>query len=158
MPDEGGSGTVLLQPKVQDVVVSVDTTFANYFTALQDYEGRTKNYAFELEKRISEFAGTAINVTTWFRYYSFDVMGDFTFGHSFDMLKDGESHFAVDMLREGMAPIGPFTPVPWLFVIMKSIPGLTRGWNRMLTWCYEQLTLRLKVLHFSNCSSMCTLY
>ena len=81
-------------------------------------------YSQELKERISKSAGKPINVTAWSRNFSFDVMGDLAFGQSFDMMRTGKNHFIVDIIGQGMAVIGPFTPVPWLFIIGKSVPAL----------------------------------
>ncbi|KAL2043852.1 hypothetical protein N7G274_003372 [Stereocaulon virgatum] len=113
--------------------------------ALHGYEERVAIYTQEFYERISQSAGRSINVTSWTRYFSFDVMGDFAFGHSFDMMRNEQNHFAVDILRQGMAVIGPFTPVPWLFIIGKSVPGLASRWKRLLHWAAEQMKSRLEV-------------
>ena len=111
--------------------------------ALHEYESRVSRYTQELYEKVSFSAGRPINVTQWTRYFSFDVMGDLAFGRSFDMMKNERNHFAVAMLRQGMAVIGPFTPVPWLFIIGKGIPGIARKWKRMLAWTFEQTMWRL---------------
>ena len=86
-----------------------------------------------------------MNVTAWSSYFSFDVMGDFAFGRSFQMMDSGKNHFAVGIIRQGMAVIGTFTPVPWLFILGKSIPGLARDWKRLLAWTTEQMKSRMEV-------------
>ena len=113
--------------------------------ALHDYEGRVKMYTLDFCERLSESAEKPVNVTGLSRYFSFDVMGDFAFGNSFDMMRNGKNHFAVDLLRQGMAVIGPFTPVPWLFIIGKSLPGLASRWKRMLAWTTAQMKSRMEV-------------
>ena len=115
------------------------------FTALHDYEGRVGMYSQELKERISRSAGRPINVTAWSRYFSFDVMGDFAFGRSFEMMRNGKNHFTVDILHQGMAVIGPFTPVPWLFIMGKSVPGLANKWKKLLAWTTAQLRSRMEV-------------
>lgn len=71
-----------------------------------------------------------MNVAKWMNYYSFDVMGDLTFGKPFDMLKNGREHFAIELLNggehadqllsghvmtcsTGMAAAGSLGHVPW---------------------------------------------
>ena len=34
-----------------------------------------------------------MDVSKWFNYYSFDVMGDLSFGKSFNMLVDGKDSY-----------------------------------------------------------------
>jgi len=72
-------------------------------------------------------------------------MGEIAFGRSFDMLKNGQSHFALDLLAEGMKPLGLFGPVPWMFNILSSIPGLGAGLAVFVSWCGDQVEQRKKV-------------
>jgi len=62
-------------------------------TALKDYEPRVANYTNQLLARIQATSGSPTNMTDWFNFYSFDVMGDLAFGKSFNMLKDGIKHY-----------------------------------------------------------------
>ena len=107
-------------------------------------------YSQELKERISKSAGKPINVTAWSGNFSFDVMGDLAFGQSFDMMRNGKNHFIVDIIRQGMAVIGPFTPVPWLFIIGESVPGLANRWKRLLAWNTAQLRSRTEVGCFND--------
>lgn len=52
--------------------------------------------------------------STWFNYYSFNVMGDLVFGKSFDMLSSGRAHFAMELLQSGMLPLGLLAPISWM--------------------------------------------
>lgn len=52
--------------------------------------------------------------STWFNYYSFNVLGDLAFGKSFDMLSSGRAHFAMELLQSGMLPLGLLTPISWM--------------------------------------------
>ena len=72
-------------------------------------------------------------------------MGDLAFGKRFRMLENEKQHFAVNTLRQGMLALGLFTPVPWLFVILITTPGLMRGWNKMIAWSTEEVDHRIKV-------------
>jgi len=112
--------------------------------ALCEYEDRIARYAQELYLDISECTGVSMNMTSWARYFSFDVMGDLAFGRPFNMMRNEKNHFAVNTLRQGMALVGPLTPVPWLFVIGKDIPGIAKRWKMMLAWASEQMVWRLR--------------
>ena len=72
-------------------------------------------------------------------------MGDLSFGKQFNMLESEKQHFAVETLRQGMLALGLFTPVPWLFVILITTPGLMRGWNKMINWSIGEVTRRINV-------------
>ncbi len=90
-------------------------------------------------------SGETINVTQWFHFYSFDVMGDFAFGKSFGMLQSGKAHFALDLLHGGMKPLGLLTPMPWIFLILARIPGVSAEYDRFHHWCEQQVEERKKV-------------
>lgn len=85
-----------------------------------------------------------MNVSKWFNFYSFDVMGDLGFGQPFDMLKSGKSHWAINLLNEGMDPVGFCFP-PWFFRTLLAIPGAATGYFRFINFCTKQLDDRMKV-------------
>ena len=126
------------------------TNFRFRTTALQGYEKRLLRYIQQLDSAIARSDRKLINVTYWFNLYTFDTMGDLAFGKSFDQLRDGKSHFPIDLLRNGMAIIGPATPLSWLFHVAASIPGATKGWQRLNSWAAQQLQQRIKVLFYIN--------
>lgn len=102
-------------------------------------------YTKQLKQQMTRLSGQITNAAEWFHFYSFDVMGDLAFGKSFDMLQAGEQHFALDLLQEAMRPAGIISPVPWLFCILTSIPGLGTGFKTFISWCAEQVEQRKKV-------------
>lgn len=75
-------------------------------------------------------------------------MGEFAFARSFDMLENEKYHIAIVMLRKAMRLLGPLSPVPWLaqlgFEIVPWMYGV-RDWHRMLDWCRNCMSERLKV-------------
>ena len=120
-------------------------------TALAGYEPRVIEHINDLDQSISNSDGRSIDITRIFGFFSFDVMGDLSFGKQFGMLKSEEQHFAVSTLRKGMLGLGLFTPTPWLFVILINTPGLMRGWNKMIDWSIAEVTRRIEV-RFVSCS------
>jgi hypothetical protein len=70
--------------------------------------------------------GKPMNVTKWFNFYSFDVMGDLAFGKSYKMLESGEKHWSLQLLSEGMDSIG-FNFPTWFFPVLIAIPGAAAG-------------------------------
>jgi len=73
--------------------------------ALRGYETRVEPFVDVLVKRIAEFKGQPINVSKWFNFFGYDVMGDLAFGKDFGMLSSGKEHFAINLLNEGMQPV-----------------------------------------------------
>ena len=122
--------------------------------ALMQYEDRVTVYAKQLDERIMKLssAGLDVNVSLWFYYFTFDVMGEFAFGKSFGMLRDEQWHRAVLLLRRAMRLLGPLSPVPWLAQIAFYIfPWfwVIRDWHTMLDWCRERMSERISVRKMS---------
>lgn len=102
-------------------------------------------FANVLVEQLAAFGGKALNSSLWFNYYSFDVMGELAFGESFDMLTKGEKHDAIKLLEEGQRPLGIFSPMPWLMMIMMKIPGASDGYLKWLAYCEGQAKKRKEV-------------
>lgn len=122
--------------------------------ALAIYEERVIEYAELLAKRIEELAAsnTPVNVSDWFYWFTFDVMGEFAFARSFGMLRDEKWHFAVRLLRRAMTLLGPFSPVPWLAQIAFYITPwmyIVRDWLGMMEWCKQRMGERIE----ASCTS-----
>ena len=121
--------------------------------ALTYYEERVMEYAETLEARVAELSrrGEPVDVSKWFYWFTFDVMGEFAFAKSFGMLRDEKWHFAVVMLRKAMGLLGPLSPVPWLAQIGFYIAPwmwVVRDWLAMLVWCRDRMGERIKVCTF----------
>ena len=115
--------------------------------ALAEYEEHINDYGQQLERHIAATVGQPINMSQWFYFFTFDVMGDFAFAKSFNMLQDEKWHYAVLMLRRALTLLGPLSPVPWLIQLAFSIPiiPVVRDWWTMITFCADCMTERIKV-------------
>lgn len=51
----------------------------------------------------------------------------------------------MELLAEGMDPLGIFTPLPWIFPILHSIPGLGKGMKEFAKFSDAQVVARRKV-------------
>ena len=114
------------------------------FTAIKQYEERVRKYCSQLEQQMTASVGSAVNLSSWFDFFSFDVMGDLSFGKSFNVLSTGKKHFAIDLMDNGMTLLGLFTPTPWLARLGFSIPRVATGWKKMFVWSDEQMQERLE--------------
>ncbi|OTA58321.1 cytochrome P450 [Hypoxylon sp. EC38] len=117
--------------------------------ALAIYEERVVEYAEVLAKQIERLAyqGAPVNVSDWFYWFTFDVMGEFAFARSFGMLQDEKWHFAVHLLRKAMSLLGPFSPVPWIAQIAFYITPwmyVVRDWLAMMQWCRDRMGERIQ--------------
>jgi hypothetical protein len=98
-----------------------------------------------LEKRIREHKGKAINITKWFEYFGYDLMGLVSFSKSFKMLERGESHWVVDIINGGTATLGPLTGVPWFIHLVHAIPFAGRPLERANEWGRKTIRERVTV-------------
>jgi hypothetical protein len=86
-----------------------------------------------------------MNMAKWFNYYSFDVMGDLSFGKSFNMLIDGKDTYFSLQLHEDMKAIGLFSHLTWLFPFFKRVPLINGDYLKFWAWVGEQVDRRIKV-------------
>lgn len=118
--------------------------------ALAVYEGRVAAYASRLASSLEAFAarGEPVNVSDWFYWFTFDVMGEFAFARSFGMLGDEKWHFGPRTIRAAMRVLGTFTPVTWvLLVAFSTFPwlSLVRDWMSLKRWCRGRMQERIEV-------------
>ncbi|KAI1420437.1 cytochrome P450 [Xylaria sp. FL1777] len=124
--------------------------------ALAGYEDLILRYARLLANQIesllcektstSSSQGAILNVTDWFSWFAFDVMGEFAFSRSFHMLQDRKWHSKIRLLVDGMNAGNSLGLVPWLAQLGKSIRprmSLVKDWDSMLKWCKECMDERL---------------
>ncbi|KGO40744.1 Cytochrome P450 [Penicillium expansum] len=102
--------------------------------ALRDYEPRVSHYTEQLINVIEREVGNQINISQWFNYYSFDVMGDLAFGKSFNMLIDGKDAYILKQLHADMKGIGLFSHLTWLFPFFKKIPVINAEYLKFWKW------------------------
>ena len=112
--------------------------------ALRGYEERMKKYRNKLIAHFEAFDGQPVNVSKWFKFYTFDIMGDLAYGKSFKMLETSEEHWAIKLLNEGIEPLSWMCPM-WFFRLMTTIPGLMGDWWRCIGYCSQRLDERMNV-------------
>jgi tryprostatin B 6-hydroxylase len=111
--------------------------------ALREYESVVSGFNKQLLEKFGKLEGQAVNVSTWFNLYSFDIMGRLAFGKEYGMVEAGERHWALDLLVEGMELTGFRIPV-WLSRVMMAIPGLTAGYWKFIKFCQDELKWRVE--------------
>ncbi|GJN77013.1 hypothetical protein PLIIFM63780_000501 [Purpureocillium lilacinum] len=112
--------------------------------ALRNYEPRVTQYAVQLLKRIDESRGQPMNVTKWFNFYGFDVMGDVGFGQELGMLREGETHYFMSATYQFMLVVRLFSHLVWLFPLYKMLPVVNQNVKRFEGWIVEQVQDRRK--------------
>ena len=138
-------GTRLLVPRVRQL-----HPFQHYFltirhAALHNYEPRVVHYTRQLMNAIEKNLGKPMNVSKWFNYYSFDVMGDLSFGKSFNMLVDGKDSYILSQLHGDMASVGIFIHLTWLFPFFKRIPGVNKEYLKFWRFVEGSVVERIQV-------------
>ncbi|CEN59792.1 hypothetical protein ASPCAL02236 [Aspergillus calidoustus] len=110
--------------------------------ALRGYEARIKGYNQALIQQIEGFSGKPIDISQWFNFWSFDVMGDLAFGQSFKMLSSAKGHWAVDLLAKQQEGAGFGLPC-WSARLLMSIPGARKAYYTFLRFSAEQIETRI---------------
>lgn len=115
--------------------------------ALGEQEYIVKQYVDLLMKRLGEKAASdsVIDVTAWFSYTTFDILGDLAFGESFDCLKNSTYHPWIDMKLSNMKMvvwkniINAYVSLPNMFV--KLVP------KKVLNQSNENIRLSKEKVH-----------
>nr|QKG86308.1 NotG [Aspergillus sp. FM242] len=110
--------------------------------ALRGYETRIRGYREKLFHRLNAAAGLTVNVSDWFNFYSYDVMGDLAFARSFDMLDTSGSHWAIDVLLSGITPYRYCVP-SWVFRSLVTMPSISKDWHRFVEFVTQRLVHRM---------------
>ncbi|KAF2653512.1 putative benzoate 4-monooxygenase cytochrome P450 [Lophiostoma macrostomum CBS 122681] len=111
--------------------------------ALQTYQDKINAKVKQLKANIFQRLETKINCTELFVYFGFDVMGEFAFGESFGMLESNRQHAGIQIIKKGMLVVGRFTPVPWLILLLQSLPFVKADWYRLQAFAHEQVLKRI---------------
>lgn len=78
---------------------------------------------------IRDSEGRPLNVTRWFGFWGFDIMGDMAFGASFRLMDRNEEDYYYKTTTRFLPMLSVFSPIPWVFPFMKRIPILNREIN-----------------------------
>jgi len=112
--------------------------------ATRGYEVRFHPYRSKMLSKLDYLTGQPINITHWLGLYSWDSMGDLSFGHSFGLLDSDEHHWAMKVLDKGMSIIGHHLPM-WFIRLGTAVWGGNKDFKIMLKYCHEQMLLRYHV-------------
>ncbi|KAI0412607.1 cytochrome P450 [Xylaria grammica] len=117
-------------------------------SAIETHERKTLKWIDELDKQIERKvkSGTVVNATDFFLWFTFDIMGDFTFSKSFEMLSRQQWHHIIVKTQNARTLLGPLAATPWLLHIgVKLLPRVlwVKDWYESVEWCQEQMLERL---------------
>lgn len=111
--------------------------------ALTEYDWRITEYSDLFCRQIADLKGQPFDATRWFKFYAWDVMGELGFGEGFYMLDDEKNRWVPDLLEQGMADIGQLQVVPWLQILLHSLPFAAQGPKKFASFFTEQARRRL---------------
>lgn len=112
--------------------------------ALRDYEPRVEQFTQQLLSVLEKKAGQAIDVSTLFNFYSFDVMGDLAFDSGFNMLRDGIVHYYMESVHSNMLAVSAFSHLVWIFPLLKAIPIVNNEHIKFQSWLKSSVDERIE--------------
>ncbi|KAH8824087.1 cytochrome P450 [Flagelloscypha sp. PMI_526] len=150
MPAQVVSSRSICVPNHLDVHAEKRETWTKGFTssALEDYgvflEARVIQLVNKLEEKSDE--DLAIDLPEWFRYFTWDFMGDLVFGGGFSMMQDGEDKSGFWEVLEGLLVAQtPLIYFPWLNNFLHLVPAsLAKGPLRLRQLAEKCMNERVK--------------
>ncbi|KAM5364617.1 hypothetical protein ACJZ2D_011398 [Fusarium nematophilum] len=112
--------------------------------ALREYEPRVVEYTNQLLEVIEAAKGKPIDASLQFNLYGFDVMGNLAFGHDFKMIQSQKLHPSMELLHSSTKIVGVFSHTPWLFLLLKSLPGMVSEYQNFEKWLRSQMAKRIE--------------
>ena len=91
-------------------------------SALKTFEPRLVNLVQDLCDQLIKRADQEINLTHWIDYYSFDAMGELSFGDDFGMIRNGRTHEFAAGLGKYMRMLALTAAVPWFKTLYRILP------------------------------------
>ncbi|CAG8909672.1 unnamed protein product [Penicillium egyptiacum] len=110
--------------------------------AIRAYEPVVAKYAQQLVRSVERDLASPIDMTRWFSYYAFDVMGNLAFGKSFNMIAAGKEANFMKTIRTDMTNIGHLKHMPWIFPIILNVPRLNANNLKFWKWIENQFLER----------------
>ncbi|PGH10575.1 hypothetical protein AJ79_05397 [Helicocarpus griseus UAMH5409] len=111
--------------------------------ALHTYEPMVAELTEQLLRIIGEKSKQPFNITKWIEYYTFEVMGNLTFGKPFHMLTGGKEAYFLKVIRSDMDLIGYLLHLPWLSQLLLRIPLLNRNHINFWKWIENEFEERI---------------
>ncbi|KAK7427633.1 hypothetical protein QQZ08_005908 [Neonectria magnoliae] len=112
--------------------------------ALRNYEPRVAQYTDVLLDQIQAREGKSMDISLWYHFYGFDVMGDLAFGKSFNMLQDGVKHYYMKLIHSNMILTTSFGRFPWAFLLLQHVPILNLTYKRFIEWLKGEVKDRME--------------
>ncbi len=116
--------------------------------ALEDQQPLITAYVDLLIKRLQENSDKAQNMTAWYNWTTFDIIGDLMFGESFHGLRDQRWHPWVETINEGLEVAGVINAITYYrldFALQYLIPkSMLDKFDLILDYTREKVESRLQ--------------
>jgi hypothetical protein len=109
---------------------------------------RIAEQAHALRRCIEEHEGHPVDLDEVMSLFSFDAMGEVVFGEDFDLMR---THTMLPVIRHrdrALALLGPIADAIWIACLAFAVVpfyGRVRDWFRMVAFCEERMSQRIKV-------------
>ncbi|KAJ7681743.1 cytochrome P450 [Mycena rosella] len=112
--------------------------------SVNEYESILVKRVTQLVARLEGLSGS-VDISEWFSYFTFDVMGDMAFGGGFEMLRDGGDKEGLwTIIEKGAKSIAVVSHIPWLAPTLNKIPMAARGIQKLRKFGTTSATNRIK--------------
>ncbi|CAG8013031.1 unnamed protein product [Penicillium salamii] len=113
--------------------------------SLDAYEPLVTKCAQQLIDVIDQRLDKSIEMSTWVRYYAFEVMANLAFGKPFSMLTEQTESYFLKVMREDMKLVGYLRHLPWLSTLLMRTPVVNQNNKRFWRWIEGQFSERIEV-------------
>lgn len=125
-------------------------------TALDQNLPLVYHYADLLIEQLRKRQGTQVDLSAWFEYYSFDLMGMLGLTIDFKNLSNGE-HPILWLWHIAHKKLGTLNYAPWIKHLLMGIPFVERikYYRQFMSWANEELERNIQVLSNDEISYTC---
>ncbi|KAK7445715.1 hypothetical protein VKT23_014710 [Stygiomarasmius scandens] len=96
-----------------------------------------------LDKLQEELSAGEIDISRKFGHFTFDIMGEVSFGQKFETLKTNDSHRYVQSVLDFSEKVNVLAWLPWAFHVMGLIPSIAKARGRLVAFSRECAGLRV---------------
>jgi hypothetical protein len=115
---------------------------------LKEYSPRIVKLSDDLVSCIGSYNNEPVKLNDVMSWFSFDVMGEITFGKDFGMIRDKKTKKELAHQRVALAFLAPFHDATWLahagFQMFTFLP-MIKNWFATVSFCESQMKQQMKV-------------
>ncbi|KAH8806769.1 cytochrome P450 [Flagelloscypha sp. PMI_526] len=117
-------------------------------TALQTYESRIVAKTTEMVEQLrARCMSGPLDMTDWFAFFVFDIMGELGLGKDFNALASGTRNLAMDGIREILYATAIFGTIPWFLYLMQVVPGIVPpSFVSFFDYCERQVNEKKNII------------